>query len=361
MQVCTRMMIRRAMPLLRVPRPALVTPRATFFTISRTVRVQAAGAQKPPKTPKDDDTRDIPPTSKDTPPGVPPPHGNAGAPPHEDAPQKQSLGFVSILGLVIAGGAGYAIYNLVTSGEESSLRRAVDESVVAPASNFVDNVVGNVKDIFGTPRRVLLPPPLQAGYGRKYTLVVDMDALCHTENKNGTWILHKRAGVDFFLGNLFQLYEIVLYTKEYPGTNNQAIFKLDPTSTVLSHIKNKELGGIKDADNHFTQDWEMLNRDPSKVIFFDSISRPYDHPNTLFAGKSTPGKSDTVLLSTAALLVELASRKVDDVRPIVKKFAGDELEKTIQLYTQAAKAAEPAPKPVEPEKKGWFSSWFGGN
>lgn len=88
----------------------------------------------------------------------------------------------------------------------------------------------------------LLPDPIpDPAYQRPYTLVLSLeDLLVHTEwdSKKG-WRMAKRPGLDYFLGYLFQYYELVVFTdlpaatampmvqkiNEYPGYIMHALFR----------------------------------------------------------------------------------------------------------------------------------------
>eukprot|EP01112_Ceratiomyxa_fruticulosa_P004902 TRINITY_DN1546_c0_g1_i1.p1 TRINITY_DN1546_c0_g1~~TRINITY_DN1546_c0_g1_i1.p1 ORF type:complete len:446 (+),score=103.17 TRINITY_DN1546_c0_g1_i1:203-1540(+) len=219
----------------------------------------------------------------------------------------------------------------------------LQEMFLESPRKYIVNAYDNVMGWFTPERRPLLPPALPTTYGRKYTIVIDMETLCDYTKKGGVWYLYKRAGVDFFLTSLFRQYEIVLYTKEPAGSNQAAIFKLDPTNFYFSTIKYREMVGMKESSTHqFTQDWEMLNRDPAKVIFIDhGYKHKYDHPNTIFIGKAQEGKADTVLIDLVPILKKYADENIDDFRPVVEELQCENPKEKIHEWRDMLAAGKP--------------------
>jgi len=147
----------------------------------------------------------------------------------------------------------------------------------------------------------------------------------------GAWRIRKRAGLDYFLATLVRNYEIVLYSKEFPGVNQNAIFKLDPQGLLFQHQKFRD-SGVKDPNMEFTRDLHLFRRDPARLIFIDSAppEKTYTHQNVLCVGKPKLDDTDTVLIDLTRILASFAVQNGPDVRPLIHELQGPAIEAKIR-------------------------------
>eukprot|EP00026_Physarum_polycephalum_P004326 Phypoly_transcript_04344.p1 GENE.Phypoly_transcript_04344~~Phypoly_transcript_04344.p1 ORF type:complete len:359 (+),score=65.87 Phypoly_transcript_04344:1130-2206(+) len=268
-------------------------------------------------------------------------------------------GTIAVWGVLIAGGA-----LLYYTGIAKPLVDYLQENVFGSLKTFAQNLRTNIYHLAGisTEEIPFLPPPLPEGYGgHKYTIVLDMDALATCIQSNGVWKIHKRAGLDYFLNLLAQNYEIVLYTKEFQGVNQSAIFKLDSTGQLFQHTKFRD-SGVKLPNMQFTDRLDLFRRDPAKLIFIDSLpsEKTYEHPNVLCVGPPNIGQStqaDTVLIDLAKVLHSFAVYQGADVRPVVHDLQGGDINKKIQELVSRSKNTR-ATQPQQ-SSRGGFGGLFG--
>ena len=101
------------------------------------------------------------------------------------------------------------------------------------------------------------------------TLVVDLDnLLIHSDWTRGRgWRTFKRPGVEDFLREMAQLYEIVVYTQALPTYADPILDRLDPSRFIVYRL-------YRDSTlyqhGHHVRDLSKLNRDMSKVLFITS-------------------------------------------------------------------------------------------
>jgi len=252
-----------------------------------------------------------------------------------------------VMGAILLAGAGTLLYfgaPRVTAFWQNS--------VVGSFHQIKNNMDAWLDQSFGPADRLLLPPPMPDGYGHKYTLVVDLDTLVECVYRKGGTIMSKRAGVDYFISNMQKFYELVLYSKEMNGTNQMVIYKLDPSGQINHHLFKES--GLKESEK-FIANFAKLNRDPSKVIFIDSIapSAAYSHPNVICIGKGDVKNPDTMLIDLVPFLVDTARRNLPDVRPRVSELHTPDL--ATKLKTMIGKQ----PPATPPQQKGGMLSRFG--
>jgi len=274
----------------------------------------------------------------------------------QQKPKGSVGGTVAVYGVLILGGA-----LLYYTGIAKPLTDYLQETVFGSLKGFANTLRNNIYHLAGVSTEDIpfLPPPLPEGYGgHKYTIVLDMDALATCIQSNGVWRIHKRAGLDYFLNLMAQNYEIVLYTKEYQGVNQAAIFKIDSTGQLFQHTKFRD-SGVKLPNMQFTDRLDLFRRDPARLIFIDSVApdKTYDHNNVLCIGPPiiTPssGQTDTVLIDLTKILHSFAVYGGSDIRPVVKDLQGNDIQKKIQELIARSKNT----RATQPQQQ---SKGFGG-
>ncbi|EJT97002.1 HAD-like protein [Dacryopinax primogenitus] len=188
---------------------------------------------------------------------------------------------------------------------------------------------GEAMDYFNRPQwKELLPPPLPFPHGRPYTLVIDIDDLlvASTWDRQHGWRTAKRPGVDYFLAYMSQFYEIVVFTTQYVYSAQPVLESLDPFSTFIQYRLFRESARTLPS-GQLVKDLSYLNRDLSKVIMLDTVKdyaalQP-DNAIVLPKWRGTPG--DKGLVGLIPFLESIAIHKVPDVRPILHKYADQDI------------------------------------
>lgn len=121
------------------------------------------------------------------------------------------------------------------------------------------------------------------------TLVVDLDnLLIHSDWTRGRgWRTFKRPGVEDFLREMAQLYEIVVYTQALPTYADPILDRLDPSRYIVYRL-------YRDSTlyqhGHHVRDLSKLNRDMRKVLFItsDAEACKLDPSNSVVVSKQSP-------------------------------------------------------------------------
>ncbi|KAK5575547.1 hypothetical protein RB653_006680 [Dictyostelium firmibasis] len=312
--------------------------------------------QQPPQTPKQEEPNSKQKNTEDKKTEENEKENEDEEKPQEEEPKKSKYSLppavtavtsTFFLGVIVASTFGYITYNFKKdiSEEEryrlNSIESAVYEKIAEPFREFFDNIFENLRtkyeffDMLFGPGKIhkIIPPPLPGG--KKYTLVIDIDALTEITKTSKYPTLYKRAGLDFFLENLRKDYEIYLYFNANIPQNKieQLNFKIDTNGKYFTGLLYPETG-LKER-NQFTKKLEMLDRDPSKVIFIDAAS-PYQHPNVINIGKFKSNSKDRLLVELLPILENFTKKNIEDVRPEIAQFQdiqNKSLSKMLEDYT----------------------------
>ncbi|KAI9225862.1 MAG: HAD-like domain-containing protein [Piptocephalis tieghemiana] len=208
----------------------------------------------------------------------------------------------------------------------------------------------------------LLPDPLPEPYGRKHTLVINLDEtlIYSTWDRQSGWRIAKRPGVDEFLAYMSRYYEIVLFTSQ-PSLNAQPIVeKLDPLQ-FISYSLYKE--ATKYVNGQVLKDLSHLNRDLSKVIQMDSNPVAYSlQPDNALAVPPWKGDpSDRWLINMIPFLEAIVINDVDDVRPVCRHYAGKDIPKEFAQWEREQEEEARIKWEKRHSSKRNLSSLFGGS
>ena len=171
-----------------------------------------------------------------------------------------------------------------------------------------------------------LPKKTLKDRNKAFTLVLDLDEtlICFKINEKGKGMIRFRPGLDQFLQELSNLYEMIIFTA---GTQDYA----DP---ILNEIENEEKYFSKRLyrqhsviiDNTIVKDLSKLGRDLSKVIIIDNMPQNFrlQKENGIFI-KNFYGDdhNDTALLDLIPILKEIASDPQNDVRVKLKALKNE--------------------------------------
>ncbi|KAG8039238.1 hypothetical protein G9C98_003545 [Cotesia typhae] len=139
----------------------------------------------------------------------------------------------------------------------------------------------------------------------------------YTEYETG-WRFKKRPGLDLFLDNLSQYFELVIYTSQPQATIAPVLASLDPKG--VAHKLMRE--ATRFIDGCHIKDLNALNRDLKKIIVVDwNPSNVKLHPDNLFKIPRWDGNDDdTTLFYLASFLKTVGSLDIVDVRDVLVHY-----------------------------------------
>ncbi|KZO92262.1 HAD-like protein [Calocera viscosa TUFC12733] len=122
-----------------------------------------------------------------------------------------------------------------------------------------------------------------------------------------------------------QFYEIVVFTTQYVYSAQPVLESLDPFSAFIQYRLFRESARMHNGE--LVKDLAYLNRDLSKVIMLDTVKEhaALQPDNAIILPKwdGTPG--DKGLVGLIPFLESIAIHKVPDVRPILSKYADQDI------------------------------------
>lgn len=183
---------------------------------------------------------------------------------------------------------------------------------------------GEMKKYADPPSDRLLPDlPPSARHIK--TLVLDLDdVLVHSDWTRGRgWRTFKRPGVEDFIRNMAQYYELVVYTSQLPTYADPILDRLDPQRMIqyrLYRDSTQYVGG------KHVRDLSKLNRDMRQVLFItaDPDAFALQPENAVKLSKQWK-EGDTLLLDLMPFLEAVVRTHVPDVRDVVKSYEGQDI------------------------------------
>lgn len=185
-------------------------------------------------------------------------------------------------------------------------------------------------DQFARPvREKLLPdwpmPNVPQDMPCPHTLVLDLEQTLVSsswDRKHG-WRHAKRPGVDKFLAEMAQYYEIVLYSQSIDGVADPVVTSLDKNGCILHRLYKESCYYKKGI---YMKDLSSLNRNTNKVILLDDQEeaaalnpanlirvKPYNDPTD---------RDDNVLERITPFLIEIAKEGYDNIPQLLRDFEG---------------------------------------
>ena len=177
-----------------------------------------------------------------------------------------------------------------------------------------------------------MPPP--------HTLVLDLEKtlVSSTWDRQHGWRHAKRPGVDKFLTEMSQYYEIVLYSPSQDGYADEVVTKLDPKGCIMHRLYRTECWYQKGI---YMKDLGSLNRVLNKVVLLDDEESAAalfpDHLIKVKPYEDPKDRSDRTLERITPFLIEMARENYDDVPSLLRQFKGldadgiaDELERRVE-------------------------------
>lgn len=157
------------------------------------------------------------------------------------------------------------------------------------------------------------------------TLVLDLEntLVSSTWDRKYGWRHAKRPGVDKFLHELAQYYEIVLYSPSIDGVADPVVTSLDKDGCILHRL-------YRDATYYtngvHVKDLKRLNRNLKRMVVLDDdpAEVQFDLDNAILVKPYTDptDRSDTTLLRILPFLVEIAREGYNDVPALLRQYHG---------------------------------------
>mmetsp|Transcript_29500 Transcript_29500/g.33154 ORF Transcript_29500/g.33154 Transcript_29500/m.33154 type:complete len:436 (-) Transcript_29500:98-1405(-) len=175
-----------------------------------------------------------------------------------------------------------------------------------------------------------------------HTLVLDLEntLVSSTWDRKYGWRYSKRPGVDKFLLDMAQYYEIVLYSPSMDAIAEPVVTSLDKQGCIMHRIYRD---GTYYHNGVHVKDLSRLNRNINRMIVIDDDLaevqfnpenvvrvKPYTDPND---------RTDNTLARIAPFLIEIARENHSDIPVLLSQYEGmdadeiaDEQERRIQYF-----------------------------
>ena len=156
---------------------------------------------------------------------------------------------------------------------------------------------------------------------KKYTLVLDLDeTLIHYSDVEEDGKVNFRPHLDKFFSEIMKHYEIIIFTASRKDYADTILDYLDPENEIFIERYYRE--DLKEGDNCFIKDLDILKRDISKIIIIDNLPDNFkkQKDNGIFINSWYNDSKDVALLNLIPVLFEIVEKEVEDVRLFLKSF-----------------------------------------
>lgn len=247
---------------------------------------------------------------------------------------------------------GLTILGLSTSGyaeEEKKQEELVQqqstegEENVEKEESFFDSFISKVKSKWRELKFIvqnpliaanpLLLPPIEEPH---YTVVIDLNDLFVREVEEGRIALKKRPGIDFFLGHLSNMVELIIWCSDHNSQRDAELaMKLDRNRrahAILFYRDCTMTNGI------LVKDLARLNRDLKNVFIISSNAPSYGfQPENAVHLKPWNGdESDSTFLDLAMFFEEVSTYPPEnmDVRRVLAQYEhnGERIARTYRPF-----------------------------
>jgi len=267
-----------------------------------------------------------------------------------------------------AGAAGYLQYQYPSVGDLDRLEVGTKgTSLSGPARQYIELRVkaDEVYRSYADPSCERLLPDLPPEHDYVKTLVLDLDdVLVKSDwNRQRGWKTFKRPGVEGFLRQMAQYYEVVVYTGQLSSYTEPIMERLDPQRYVSYRLCRD---ATRYTNGEHVRDLAALNRDPAKVIYLSANPKSYQlqPENALpIKGWGDLDPKDTTLLDLMPFLESIVRYRMQDTRTVIASYK-QEMEETgkevpeiyrnrMQNFQKRAAEAKGTGGGFKPRKK-WF-------
>lgn len=178
-----------------------------------------------------------------------------------------------------------------------------------------------------------------------HTLVLDLEntLVSSTWDRKYGWRHAKRPGVDKFLLDLSQYYEIVLYSPSIDAIAEPVVTSLDKSGCIMHRL-------YRDATYYkngvHMKDLKRLNRNVSRMVVLDDDPAENEmNPENMIRIKpytDPSDRTDNSLERITPFLIEIAREGYDDIPTLLSQYEGmdadeiaDEQDRRIKYFRQA--------------------------
>ena len=154
----------------------------------------------------------------------------------------------------------------------------------------------------------------------KYTLVLDLDeTLVHYIEEENSAYVQVRPYAEYFLKELSQYFEIVLFTAAEEDYTDIVLKELNKNK-YITHILCRKYTELNNGS--YIKDLSKLGRDLSKVVIVDNNKDNFrlQPENGLFISSYFGEQNDNELYLLCGDLMKIIEVQPDDIRPIIKEI-----------------------------------------
>jgi import inner membrane translocase subunit TIM50 len=158
-----------------------------------------------------------------------------------------------------------------------------------------------------------------------HTLVLDLEETLVSsswDRKHG-WRYAKRPGVDKFLHDMAQYYEIVLYSPSLEGVADPVVNTLDKSGAIMHRLFREKTHFVNGTH---VKDLGRLNRNLNRIVVLDDDPAAVQlNPGNLIRVKpylDATDREDQTLARITPLLIEIAREGYNDVPAVLSQFEG---------------------------------------
>ncbi|XP_076908782.1 mitochondrial import inner membrane translocase subunit TIM50-like [Bidens hawaiensis] len=181
---------------------------------------------------------------------------------------------------------------------------------------------------FTEPSSEMLLPYLHPQEQHVFTLVLDLnETLLYSDWKRDRgWRTFKRPGVDDFLEQLAQYYEIIVYSDQQPMYVDPVVDRLDEKHCIRYRLSR---AATRYQDGKHYRDLSKLNRDPSRVMYIsgNAVESCLQSENCVPIKPWKCEAEDTALLDLIPFLEYVARHRPADIRPVLASYQGRDIAK----------------------------------
>lgn len=256
-----------------------------------------------------------------------------------DDPLLRAGAFVSALSL------GALLFSKeVTTNKDGAFGKMYWGSPAEAAFNTLyDYTIGYMSSVMQPVNEKLLPdwgdptfyPNIPPGAPAPPTLVLDIENTCIGsvyDAKTG-WRHVKRPGVDEFIAQLCNYYEIVLISENDLGTSEKVFLALDPKNQCHRHGS----GSSEIRNNVVMKRLDIMNRDIGKIILIDDDEKASQlfPRNTLLVKPYTDvyDRNDRILYDLIPLLQAIVHDNPRDIRDTLDDLGTNDAEEAATEYS----------------------------
>eukprot|EP00903_Cladosiphon_okamuranus_P012306 g11538.t1 len=225
--------------------------------------------------------------------------------------------------------AGLAVLGIAWQLKPDEVRRLLDDSLV---DKFAIWLMGKYA-LYSSPvkEKLLQDLPVPPGALPPPTLVLDLEGtlLGTIYTRKRGWRVAKRPGLDAFLKEMAQLYEVVVFTDSMGGLADEWITQMDPQGATISQRLYRD--GTRYIDGKYVKDLSALNRPLQQTLIIDDnsdcISMQPENAikvKTFSLEDGSDPTADTVLYDLIPFLRALATQGVADFRDVLRPHVGED-------------------------------------